>query len=83
MMKRLVVAAVAAVVLVLLVSGLAFADGGPHGGYTATTDACAGCHRAHTAAAAKLLIDTEADSLFYLPRQRSHWGGHQCGGRRL
>ncbi|RMF40389.1 MAG: hypothetical protein D6755_13500, partial [Anaerolineae bacterium] len=33
------------------------ADNGPHGGYTATTDACAGCHRAHTAAEARLLVD--------------------------
>jgi len=33
------------------------ADNGPHGGYTATTDACAGCHRAHTAAAARLLVN--------------------------
>ncbi len=32
------------------------ADNGPHGGYTATTDACAGCHRAHTASGAKLLV---------------------------
>ncbi len=36
----------------------ALADNGPHGGYTSLTDACAGCHRAHTAAAARLLIDT-------------------------
>ena len=28
---------------------VASADNGPHGGFTATTDACAGCHRAHTA----------------------------------
>jgi len=33
------------------------ADNGPHGGYTATTDACAGCHRAHTAGAPRLLLD--------------------------
>lgn len=37
---------------------LAWADNGPHGGYTPTTDACAGCHRAHTAPAARLLVDT-------------------------
>ncbi len=36
---------------------VARADNGPHGGYTATTDACAGCHRAHTAIAARLLVD--------------------------
>jgi len=33
------------------------ADNGPHGGYTAVTDACAGCHRAHTAAGTRLLVD--------------------------
>ncbi len=36
--------------------GSVLADNGPHGGYTATTDACAGCHRAHTASAARLLV---------------------------
>jgi predicted CXXCH cytochrome family protein len=35
----------------------AFANSGPHGNYSPTTDACAGCHRAHTAGAASLLID--------------------------
>ncbi len=38
-------------------SGTALANSGPHGSYNALTDACAGCHRAHTAGAAKLLID--------------------------
>jgi len=55
------------VFLVVVITGLlAFcipaapvqADNGPHGGYSATTDACAGCHRAHTAAAGSLLLDT-------------------------
>ena len=31
------------------------ADGGPHGEYSAATDSCAGCHRAHTAQAPRLL----------------------------
>lgn len=44
--------------LLLLPTSLARADNGPHGSYTALTDACAGCHRAHTAAAARLLIDS-------------------------
>jgi predicted CXXCH cytochrome family protein len=35
------------------------ANGGPHGGYTATTDACAGCHRAHTGQAAGLLVSAQ------------------------
>ncbi len=32
------------------------ADGGPHGLYNANTDACAGCHRTHTAASSRLLL---------------------------
>jgi len=41
--------------LAVLWVGAAVADNGPHGGFTATTDACAGCHRAHTAVGEKLL----------------------------
>jgi predicted CXXCH cytochrome family protein len=44
------------VALFAVPAGLAVADNGPHGGYTATTDACAGCHRSHTAASGKLLL---------------------------
>lgn len=44
--------------LTLALAGVAEADGGPHGGFTATTDGCAGCHRTHTAPAPKLLINT-------------------------
>lgn len=32
----------------LAFTGVAFANFGPHGGYGLDTDACAGCHRAHT-----------------------------------
>ncbi len=39
----------------LLIAHPVRADNGPHGGYTATTDACAACHRAHTAAGNDLL----------------------------
>ncbi len=35
----------------------ALANNGPHGGYSATTDTCAACHRAHSAAAGSLLIE--------------------------
>jgi predicted CXXCH cytochrome family protein len=35
---------------------VAQANGGPHGGYGADTDKCAGCHRAHTAIGAELLV---------------------------
>lgn len=37
----------------------ALANGGPHGGFTATTDACAGCHRSHSAQTAQLLTTSE------------------------
>ncbi len=55
-MKKLLLAATIVLALALATAGVAFADGGPHGGYTPTTDACAGCHRAHTAGGARLLI---------------------------
>jgi len=57
-MKGKLVVLLGLLVLLSLPAGLAVADNGPHGGYTATTDACAGCHRAHTAAAPKLLVNT-------------------------
>ena len=56
-LPRLLLALGLIVLLTLIFAGTAVADNGPHGGYTATTDACAGCHRAHTAPAASLLID--------------------------
>jgi len=51
-MRKLTIAlavAVAASVL-LLTPGIALANFAIHGGYSMNTDACAGCHRAHTAA---------------------------------
>ncbi len=42
---------------------LARADNGPHGGYTPTTDACAGCHRAHTAVGPALLTAASSTEL--------------------
>lgn len=41
----------------------ASANGGPHGGYTLTTSACAGCHRTHTAVAPNLLTGTSVYAL--------------------
>jgi predicted CXXCH cytochrome family protein len=41
----------------------ASANAGPHGGYTLTTSACAGCHRAHTAESPNLV---KADSIYGL-----------------
>lgn len=47
-MKRLVLTILITVALVSMMGGVAYANFGPHGGYELTTDACAGCHRAHT-----------------------------------
>jgi len=57
MLKRwTVISLIVLLALALLPATAARADNGPHGGYTATTDACAGCHRAHTGGAARLLV---------------------------
>lgn len=58
MRKFMLIATIVAALAALWV-GVASANGGPHGGYTATTDACAGCHRTHTAPASQLLLDTD------------------------
>jgi len=55
-MKKYLVALLLAAVLWIATASIVSANGGPHGGYTATTDACAGCHRTHTAAGPKLVI---------------------------
>lgn len=47
-MKRFLVVLLAAIAILALASGAAYANFGPHGGYATDTDACAGCHRAHT-----------------------------------
>jgi predicted CXXCH cytochrome family protein len=39
----------ATVLAIALVPSIALANMGPHGGYISNTEACAGCHRAHTA----------------------------------
>ncbi|MBU0491241.1 MAG: hypothetical protein KKA73_25860 [Chloroflexi bacterium] len=56
-MKKVFFVTIGVLVFVFITAGLVSADGGPHGGYTATTDACAGCHRAHTASGPNLLIE--------------------------
>lgn len=48
-MKKLTMIAILTVTILLLTAGVAAANFGPHGGYVADTDACAACHRAHTA----------------------------------
>jgi predicted CXXCH cytochrome family protein len=57
-MKRFLNIVLFVPVLAMITCGLAFADDGPHGGYAPATDACAGCHRAHTAKASKLLVSS-------------------------
>jgi hypothetical protein len=46
--KRISFVLLAVCVFVLAATGMAFANFGPHGGYTQDTDGCAACHRAHT-----------------------------------
>ena len=55
-MKRLPFMLVAVLALVLAMAVMVSANGGPHGGFDPTTDACAGCHRAHTAIGRRLLV---------------------------
>jgi predicted CXXCH cytochrome family protein len=62
-MKRSLLVMSFAVAVALLAVGVAFADGGPHGGFTPITDACAGCHRAHTAVGPNLLINNSTFGL--------------------
>jgi predicted CXXCH cytochrome family protein len=62
-MKKILFVLAFAFILTLALVGTASANGGPHGGYTATTDACAGCHRAHTATGPNLLIQTSTYAL--------------------
>lgn len=46
-----------AILFAFFLVGVTLADNGPHGGFSVTTDACAGCHRAHTASTARLLVE--------------------------
>jgi len=64
-MKRtlFLIIGVIAFALVLMTASPVLADNGPHGGYTATTDACAGCHRAHTAVGPALLVQNTSYAL--------------------
>lgn len=48
MTKKLALLFSVAVLSILLVPTLAFANFAIHGNYVQDTDACAGCHRAHT-----------------------------------
>jgi predicted CXXCH cytochrome family protein len=62
-MKKHLLGIILILLLLVLGANLVSANGGPHGGYTATTDACAGCHRTHTAAGPKLLVSNSTHNL--------------------
>lgn len=47
-MKRILIVLALVLAMSLVFVGAAYANFGPHGGYASDTDACAGCHRAHT-----------------------------------
>ncbi|MDP2181531.1 MAG: cytochrome c3 family protein [Actinomycetota bacterium] len=62
MRKRMILLAVfAAIVVIALTPSVALANFSIHGGYEMDTDACAGCHRAHTAASS--ITWTRSDGL--------------------
>lgn len=55
-MNKFLIVLVVAVISALVLTPAVSANGGPHGGFTPTTDACAGCHRTHTATSPGLLV---------------------------
>jgi predicted CXXCH cytochrome family protein len=63
-MKKYLLAFLIGSLLVLALVTTAMADNGPHGSFTATTDACAGCHRVHSAQyGSNSLLKTDPESL--------------------
>lgn len=61
-MKKLLIAMVLGALLVLALATVALADNGPHGGWTTDNeDACASCHRIHTAQSADGFLLKDAD----------------------
>jgi predicted CXXCH cytochrome family protein len=48
-LRKIALAVLMAVAMTMLLTGTAFANFAIHGSYVSDTDACAGCHRAHTA----------------------------------
>ncbi|MBN2840440.1 MAG: hypothetical protein JXP37_05750 [Coriobacteriia bacterium] len=60
--KRSFILAALVAVLVFAVPGVAMAFDTVHGGYTMDTDACAGCHRAHTASSPITWTDGGGDT---------------------
>lgn len=60
--RALIFAALATMVVVLMVPAAAMAFDTVHGGYAMDTDACAGCHRAHTASSPITWTDGGGDT---------------------
>lgn len=60
-MKKLLLALVLGLLLVAAVATIALADNGPHGGFNGSTDACASCHRAHSAVSADGMLLVASD----------------------
>ncbi|NOZ26575.1 MAG: cytochrome c3 family protein [Chloroflexi bacterium] len=63
-MRKWILLILLAIGLTALSTSVAFADNGPHvGDFSSTTDACAGCHRAHRGQAPKLLKENSQEAL--------------------
>lgn len=63
-MKKLFFALLLGSLFLLAAVTVVMADNGPHGSFTATTDACASCHRAHSASyGSNALTITDTESL--------------------
>lgn len=64
-MKKLLFAMVVSALLVFAIATTVSADNGPHGGFNGSTDACASCHRAHSAVSSDgfLLVASDVYSL--------------------
>ena len=60
-MKKFLIALALGIVLVLALATVASADNGPHGGFNGSTDACASCHRAHSAVSADGMLLVASD----------------------
>lgn len=60
--RFLLIAMFAVVAAMVLTPGVAFANYSVHGSYTMSTDACAGCHRAHTAASSITWTKTDGST---------------------
>jgi predicted CXXCH cytochrome family protein len=64
-MKKLLIAMVLGLLLLAALATVASADNGPHGSFAPSTDACASCHRAHSAqyGSNALLKDADVEAL--------------------